>query len=354
MTDEVGTAATGLPLAGLSVVEVAVGCSDLGLGLAGGVPGMVLADLGANVVRVVGSTEPAIDEELAWGRAWHRDKRVVRHRRPSRRFWGCSATPMSRWSTGARRSSRAGGSATRTWQPLNPSLVYARCRPSRTARGTVEDFGLLVEARRGILHAAGRSPPGPDLRRRPGVGWRGGAPAERLGAGPPAPPGAGRGRGMGRDVPLRRDALHPRLHDRALRTGAGRGRELLGEGLHLPQLPLPVRRRRADPGVVRRQGNVRQAHRGPGRRAEPGGVLPGPGDRRAQRARRRGGGRCSSARPGTSGSTSCGRPASPASRCSAPGRRSPIPIWPRRGWRSRGRRVLTATSWWPPPSRSSP
>ena len=45
------------PFDGLSVVEVAVGASDLGLGLAGGVPGMVLADLGATVVRVVG-TEP--------------------------------------------------------------------------------------------------------------------------------------------------------------------------------------------------------------------------------------------------------------------------------------------------------
>jgi crotonobetainyl-CoA:carnitine CoA-transferase CaiB-like acyl-CoA transferase len=44
------------PLAGLSVVEVAVGASDLGLGLAGGVPGMILADLGASVVRVADAT----------------------------------------------------------------------------------------------------------------------------------------------------------------------------------------------------------------------------------------------------------------------------------------------------------
>ena len=77
MADAPETAPTGLPLAGLSIVEVAVGCSTLGLGMAGGVPGMILADLGATVVRVVGGPEPAIDQGLAWSRAWHRDKRVV-------------------------------------------------------------------------------------------------------------------------------------------------------------------------------------------------------------------------------------------------------------------------------------
>ena len=37
-----GPGPAGPPLAGLTVVEVAVGVTDLGLGLAGGVPGMVL------------------------------------------------------------------------------------------------------------------------------------------------------------------------------------------------------------------------------------------------------------------------------------------------------------------------
>ena len=67
----------GKPCAGLTGVEVAVGTSVLGLGLAGGVPGMILADLGADVVRVTGPDALPIDADLAWSRPWHRDKRVV-------------------------------------------------------------------------------------------------------------------------------------------------------------------------------------------------------------------------------------------------------------------------------------
>jgi crotonobetainyl-CoA:carnitine CoA-transferase CaiB-like acyl-CoA transferase len=65
------------PLAGLSVVEVAVGTSDLGLGLAGGVPGMLLADLGASVVRVAATAAMPIDCGVPWRQAWHRDKHLV-------------------------------------------------------------------------------------------------------------------------------------------------------------------------------------------------------------------------------------------------------------------------------------
>src|SRR5262249_49134467 len=65
------------PCAGLTVVEVAFGCSDLGLGMAGGVPGMLFADLGATVFRVVDPEPAPIDRDVAWGRAWHRDKHVI-------------------------------------------------------------------------------------------------------------------------------------------------------------------------------------------------------------------------------------------------------------------------------------
>ena len=65
------------PCEGLSVVELARGTSDLGLGLAGGVPGMVLAELGATVVRVVDDRPGTIDDHVAWGRVWHRHKQIV-------------------------------------------------------------------------------------------------------------------------------------------------------------------------------------------------------------------------------------------------------------------------------------
>jgi len=160
MADAMGTAPTGLPLAGLSIVEVAVGCSILGLGLAGGVPGMVLADLGANVVRVIGSTEPAIDEELAWSRAWHRDKRVVQaDDRAAVLALLRDADVALVYGSEALVEGR--GLGYMDVAPLNPSLVYARCRPSRTSTGTIEDFGLLVEARAGFCTQLAGHRPGP-------------------------------------------------------------------------------------------------------------------------------------------------------------------------------------------------
>ena len=65
--EQVNTAAATKPCEGLLVVEVAAGTSDLGLGLAAGVPGMILGHLGARVQRVVGSCSPGIDEGVRWG-----------------------------------------------------------------------------------------------------------------------------------------------------------------------------------------------------------------------------------------------------------------------------------------------
>jgi crotonobetainyl-CoA:carnitine CoA-transferase CaiB-like acyl-CoA transferase len=138
-----------LPCEGLSVVEVAVGTSDLGLGLAGGLPGMVLADLGASVTRVTGTHGLRIDDGVTWGRAWHRDKELVRTddaahvrtllaRADVALVYGPEALVEGR------------GLGARDLHAENPALVYARCRPSRTANGTVDDWGLLVEANAGF------------------------------------------------------------------------------------------------------------------------------------------------------------------------------------------------------------
>jgi crotonobetainyl-CoA:carnitine CoA-transferase CaiB-like acyl-CoA transferase len=106
------------PCAGLKVVELAVGVSDLGLGLAGAAPGMILAGLGASVTRVTGTRPMDIDA---------READVVLAYGPEKLVEG--------------RGLGYGG-----LHAVNPELVYARCRP----HGTVEDFGLLVEARAGF------------------------------------------------------------------------------------------------------------------------------------------------------------------------------------------------------------
>ena len=159
------------PLAGLSVVEVALGTSELGLGLAGGLPGMVLADLGAGVVRVASAAPMPIDEGLPWGLAWHRDKHVVATDDRDEVFALIGDADVALL-YGPEALVEGRNLGYRDLQAANPSLVYARCRPSRTSAGTVEDFALLVEARAGFCTQLAGHRAGPifvDVRA-PGIG----------------------------------------------------------------------------------------------------------------------------------------------------------------------------------------
>jgi crotonobetainyl-CoA:carnitine CoA-transferase CaiB-like acyl-CoA transferase len=137
-----------LPCTGLSVVEVAVGASDLGLGLVAGIPGMILGDLGASVTRVVVAA-PDIDAFAPWGQAWHRDKEVVTEVDTARIAARLGAADVA-IVYGQESDVEGRGIGSLELLAANPSLVYARCRPSRTAAGSCHDFGLLVEARAGF------------------------------------------------------------------------------------------------------------------------------------------------------------------------------------------------------------
>lgn len=144
------------------MVEVAVGVTDLGLGHAGGVPGRLLADLGAGVTRVVGTTPPAIDGAVPWGRVWHRGKDVVRtdDAGPVADLLGTADVAFVYGSeTLVEERGLGHADVART----NPSIVYARCRPSRTGAGSVEDFWFLVEARAGFCTQLAARRPGPML-----------------------------------------------------------------------------------------------------------------------------------------------------------------------------------------------
>ena len=150
----------GRPLAGLSVVEVAVGTSDLGLGLAGGVPGMLLADLGADVVRVVGTRPVPLDADVPWGRVWHRNKRVVAtddRDEVAALLRGADAALVY----GPEALVEGRGLGYRDLHEAGSNLVYARCRPSRTGKGVVADYGLLVEASAGFCTQLEGHRPGP-------------------------------------------------------------------------------------------------------------------------------------------------------------------------------------------------
>jgi len=159
------------PCDGLTVVEVAVGVSDLGLGLAGGVPGMVLADLGADVTRVVGPVPVPLDDDVPWRRVWHRDKRQVATDDPAE-IRDLLATADVALAYGPEDLVEGRGLGYLDLRGTNPGLVHARCRPSHTATGTVADYGLLVEARNGFCTQLAGHRPGPifvDVRA-PGAG----------------------------------------------------------------------------------------------------------------------------------------------------------------------------------------
>jgi crotonobetainyl-CoA:carnitine CoA-transferase CaiB-like acyl-CoA transferase len=148
------------PCAGITIVEVAVGVSDLGLGLAGGLPGMLLAELGADVVRVVGRSPAPIDADLPWGQVWHRDKRIVEVDAPAQtRALIADADVVLAY--GPESLIEQQGLGYRDLRAAHPALVYARCRPSRTGSGTIEDFGLVVDARAGFCGQLAGHRPGP-------------------------------------------------------------------------------------------------------------------------------------------------------------------------------------------------
>jgi crotonobetainyl-CoA:carnitine CoA-transferase CaiB-like acyl-CoA transferase len=148
------------PCAGLSVVELAAGTSELGLGLAAGVPGMMLADLGASVTRIVSTSPSPIDRQIEWGRAWHRDKDIVASDDPVDIRARLETADVA-LVLGSAAMVEERGLGYRDLKAANPGLVYARCRPSRTAAGTTEDYGLLVESRSGFCTQLPGHRPGP-------------------------------------------------------------------------------------------------------------------------------------------------------------------------------------------------
>lgn len=161
----------GRPCEGLTVVEVAVGCSDLGLGLAGALPGRLLADLGADVVRLVGPEPVELDAGLSWSGPWHHGKTVVAVEEAAEIATRLGSADVA-LVYGPEALVEGRGLGLVDVAVSNPRLVHARCRPSRTSAGEVEDHALLVEARSGFCTQLAGHRAGPifvDVRA-PGIG----------------------------------------------------------------------------------------------------------------------------------------------------------------------------------------
>jgi crotonobetainyl-CoA:carnitine CoA-transferase CaiB-like acyl-CoA transferase len=148
---------SGGPLAGLRVVEVALGVSAVGSGLAVSLPGSLLRDLGAEVARVESAAPSTLDAGLALRRAWNRGKDVTAvDDAASPEKAAAAITAMARDAdilllAGPEGRLERHGIAYPGLSRVNPRLITARVRPSVTDKGPVEDYELLVAARAGLL-----------------------------------------------------------------------------------------------------------------------------------------------------------------------------------------------------------
>jgi crotonobetainyl-CoA:carnitine CoA-transferase CaiB-like acyl-CoA transferase len=149
------------PLAGLRVVEVALGTSVVGAGMAASLPGAILRDLGAEVARVQHAQRSTLDAGVEFARVWDRGKVLVE-------VADDAPAVVSKLASEADVLLVCGPEAEIEQQGLgyealhrrNPRLVYVRVRPSLDARGGMPDLELLVAARAGVLTQIRHHQPG--------------------------------------------------------------------------------------------------------------------------------------------------------------------------------------------------
>jgi crotonobetainyl-CoA:carnitine CoA-transferase CaiB-like acyl-CoA transferase len=158
---------TGAPLASVRVVEVALGTTAVGAGMAASLPGALLRDLGADITRVQSRHVCTLDAGVELTRAWDRGKEIVEvdddpapvvtevAREADVVFLTGDEARIERERLGAHELLRS-----------NPLLAVVRIRPSYDARGPVPDLDLLVSARAGLttqIRSHDGGPAFPDL-----------------------------------------------------------------------------------------------------------------------------------------------------------------------------------------------
>jgi crotonobetainyl-CoA:carnitine CoA-transferase CaiB-like acyl-CoA transferase len=171
-------------LAGIRVVEVSLGISAVGGGMAASLPGALMRDLGAEVTRVESSNQSTLDAGVEYERAWNHGKELERlaidAAAPAVASLAHAADVI--FLAGDEAAIEGQGIGVRPLLRANPRLVAVRIRPSFNARGQLPDLELLVAARAGLAtqirpHVPGR-PVAPDL----AVGQTGAALSAAVGA----------------------------------------------------------------------------------------------------------------------------------------------------------------------------
>jgi crotonobetainyl-CoA:carnitine CoA-transferase CaiB-like acyl-CoA transferase len=151
------------------VVEVSLGVSLIGAGMAASLPGALLRDLGADVTKVQLDRCPELDHGIEFSRVWDHDKELLEI--PPDAPPGVMADHVRHadiaFLSGPESLIERRGLGTAALTRANPRLTAVRVRPSCNATGTLPDLELLVAARAGlpsqIRRNDGEGPVFPDL-----------------------------------------------------------------------------------------------------------------------------------------------------------------------------------------------
>jgi crotonobetainyl-CoA:carnitine CoA-transferase CaiB-like acyl-CoA transferase len=148
------TVAAGAPLRGLRVVEVSIGLSAVGAGMAASLPGALLRDFGAEVVRLQSARRSTLDAGVEFARVWDRGKEIVEV--DDEVDLDTTITALARdadvlFVAGPEALLERRGVRYGELIRSNPGLVDVRIRPSYNALGPMADLELLVQSRAGLL-----------------------------------------------------------------------------------------------------------------------------------------------------------------------------------------------------------
>jgi crotonobetainyl-CoA:carnitine CoA-transferase CaiB-like acyl-CoA transferase len=156
------------PLAGVRVAEAAFGVSVVGAGMASSLPGALLRDLGADVLRVESTPTSTLDVGVDFARVWNRGKEVEVVEADAAASVVTTAAREADvvFLAGPEALVEASGLTYHELARANSRLVVVRVRPSFDARGPLPDLELLVAARRGVptqINSHHGGPAFPDL-----------------------------------------------------------------------------------------------------------------------------------------------------------------------------------------------
>jgi crotonobetainyl-CoA:carnitine CoA-transferase CaiB-like acyl-CoA transferase len=152
-----------LPLNGLRVVEVSLHVSAVGAGMAASLPGALLRDLGADVIRVQGAHRSTLDAGVEFARAWDHGKEIVEvddDDGPGT-VAALAVEADVLFLAGPEPRVEGNGLGYKDLTRTNPRLITVRIRPSYDAMGPLEDYELLLHARTGVLTQIRGRRPGP-------------------------------------------------------------------------------------------------------------------------------------------------------------------------------------------------